>query len=150
MAERSAASLHWALVTLLLWGLARLLPATGTRRKTPMATRIVVSGRNAREHAAPAAQVPVQRRSPYSTDRGALDGSASRLSRPYLPALADQAAAPKVVAALRAARVRPYWTAKERALRWRRRRVLVLAAHFRLDLDSRNIHTVVPAGGGVR
>ncbi|MDX3380691.1 hypothetical protein PV682_04415 [Streptomyces niveiscabiei] len=46
-------------------------------------------------------------------------------------------------------RVRPYWTARERARQWKRRRVLVMAAHFRLDLNTRNIHAV-PAGSEVR
>jgi hypothetical protein len=150
MAERSAAALHWALVTLFLWGLTRLLPATGTRRKTPTAILAVPTSTNAKDHAqptAPAAKVPVQHRSPYSTDRGVLDGSASRLSRPYLPALAG-CWAPEAAKSPPTTHVRPYWTTRERALRWRRRRVLVLAAHFRLDLDRRNIHTAV--GGGVR
>ncbi|UIX32988.1 hypothetical protein [Streptomyces sp. GQFP] len=149
MAERSATSLHWLLVTLFLWGLTRLLPATGTRRKTPTATRTAVTSRNAKDHAPPAAQVPAQRRSPYSTDRGALDGSASRLSRPYLPALTGCWAPEEAAKSPRTARVRPCWTARERALRWKRRRVLVLAAHFRLDLDRRDIYAV-PAGSGVR
>ena len=156
MAERSAAALHWVLVTLALWGLTRLLPATGTRRRTPTATLTVVTtskNANARDHAHPvapaAARVPVQRRSPYSTDRGVLDGATSRLSRPYLPALAG-CWAPEVAESHRTARVRPYWTARERALRWKRRHVLVLAAHFRLDLDRRDIHARVPAVGGAR
>ncbi|MGW3652755.1 hypothetical protein [Streptomyces sp. NPDC000878] len=34
-------------------------------------------------------RVPSQQRSPYSVDRAPLDGSASRLSRPYLPAFTD-------------------------------------------------------------
>ncbi|MFF3376418.1 hypothetical protein ACFYXF_26115 [Streptomyces sp. NPDC002680] len=34
-------------------------------------------------------RVPSRQRSPYSADRAPLDGSASRLSRPYLPAFAD-------------------------------------------------------------
>ncbi|MEU6228754.1 hypothetical protein [Streptomyces sp. NPDC047042] len=148
MAERSAAALHWALVTLFLWGLTRLLPATGTRRKNPTATRSVVTSPAGEKAAPPTTRVPVQCRSPYSTDRGALDGSASRLSRPYLPALAEQVVQGDGVGP-RTTRVRPYWTARERALQWRRRRVLVLAAHFRLDLDRRNIHAVPAAGGGV-
>ncbi|WP_157876874.1 hypothetical protein [Streptomyces graminilatus] len=148
MAERSATALHWLLVTLFLWGLARLLPATGTRRKTPMAIRTASTSTNAKDHAPPAVRVPAQRRSPYSTDQGALDGSASRLSRPYLPALTG-CWAPEAAKSPRTAGVRPYWTTRERALRWKRRRVLVLAAHFRLDLDRRDIHAV-PAGAGVR
>ncbi|WP_371661571.1 hypothetical protein [Streptomyces sp. NBC_00280] len=149
MAERSATALHWLLVTLVLWGLTRLLPATGTRRKPRAATRTAVTSTDAKDHARPtAARVPAQRQSPYSTDRGALDGSASRLSRPYLPGLAG-CWAPEAAKSPSTARVRPCWTARERALRWRRRRVLVLAAHFRLDLDRRNIHAV-PVGGGVR
>lgn len=148
MRERSAAVLIGVLLPLLCW----VLPATGKRRQeTPEPNRTLVTSKNAardtQDHAHPATRVPAQRRSPYSTDRGALDGSASRLSRPYLPALDDQA--PEAVAVPRTARVRPYWTARERVLRWRRRRVLVLAAHFRLDLDTRNIHTI-PVAGGVR
>ncbi len=149
MAERSAAALHWAVVTLVLWGLTRLIPPTGTRRKTPTATRTVVTRKNPRDPVDRAVCVPAVRRSPYSTDRAPLDGSASRLSRPYLPALTE-CLAPEAVTAPGAARVRPYWTARERVLRWRRRRVLVLAAHFRLDLDGRDIHTTVPAVSGVR
>jgi hypothetical protein len=148
MAERSAAALHWALVSLVLWGLTRLLPATGTRRMTPPAIRTVATSTKANDHTHLAAQVPLRHRSPYSTDRGTLDGSASRLSRPYLPALSECLATEEATAP-RTARVQPYWTARERALRWRRRRLLVLAAHFRLDLDSRNIHTAL-AGDGVR
>lgn len=146
MAERSSAALHWALVALALRGLARLLPATGTRRRLPMTIRTVAAGKNAGAYPILAERVPSPRRSPYSTDRAPLDGSASRLSRPYLPALSE-CLAPETVTA---ARVRPYWTARERVSRWRRRRVLVLSAHFRLDLDSLNIHTHVPAEGGIR
>ncbi|GAV40718.1 hypothetical protein [Streptomyces acidiscabies] len=46
-------------------------------------------------------------------------------------------------------RVRPYWMAREQALRWKRRRMLVMAAHFRFDLDTLGTHAV-PAGGEVR
>ncbi|MDW4907156.1 hypothetical protein RB628_17825 [Streptomyces sp. ADMS] len=150
MAERSAGALQWALVALALWGLPLLLPATGTgtRHKVPIAVRTVATSKNVGDYPILSARVPPSRRSPYSTDRAPLDGSASRLSRPYLPALTECLAA-EAVTALCAARVRPYWTARERVLRWRRRRVLVLSAHFRLDLDSLAIHTV-PAGNGVR
>ncbi len=145
MAERSAAALHWLVVTLVLWGLARLFPPTGARRKAPTAMGNVVTSANVRDHACQAVGVPAQRRSPYSTDHAPLDGSTSPLSRPYLPAVVAYAPEP------RAARVRPYSTSRERVLKWRRRRVLVLAAHFRLDLDTRNIHTIpAPVGGGVR
>ncbi len=147
MAERSAAALRWLLAPLVLWGITRLLPPTGTRRMAPTAIRTGMTSKNVRAHVNLAARVPAQRRSPYSTDQAPLDGSASPLSRPYLPDLVEYA--PETAPALRTARVRPYWTARERLIRWRRRRVLVLAAHFHLDLDTRNIHTV-PAGGGVR
>jgi hypothetical protein len=147
MAERSAAALRWLLAPLILWGATRLLPPTGTRRKTSTAIRTVLTSKNARDHVSLTARVPAQRRSPYSTDHAPLNGSASPLSRPYLPDLVEYA--PDAITALRAARVRPYRTAHERMTRWYRRRVLVLAAHFRLDIDTRNIHTVL-TGGGVR
>lgn len=51
--------------------------------------------------------------------------------------------------AFTASRIRPYWTAREKAVRWKRRRILVMATHFRLDLDTRDIHTA-PVGGGIR
>ncbi|WP_405818906.1 hypothetical protein OG241_27715 [Streptomyces sp. NBC_01390] len=89
MAERSAAALHWVVVTLVLWGLASLVPPTGTRRKPPPPTHTVAAGKVPRDHVHRTVRVPAARRSPYSTDRGPLDGSASRLARPYLPALAD-------------------------------------------------------------
>ncbi|WP_217622695.1 hypothetical protein, partial [Streptomyces lunaelactis] len=81
MAERSAAALHWVVVTLVLWGLTRLIPPTGTRRKTPPPAPTVVTRKNPRDSADRGVQVPVVRRSPYSADRGLLDGAASRLSR---------------------------------------------------------------------
>lgn len=148
MAERSAAALHWALAALVLWAFARLLPATGTRRKTPTAMRTVMTSKNAQDPVHLVVRVPARRRSPYSADRAPLDGSASRLSRPYLPALSE-CLVPEAVTAPRTARVRPYWTARERVLTWGRRRVAVPAAHFRLDVDSLGIHSI-PAGGGVR
>ncbi|MEH0422710.1 hypothetical protein [Streptomyces sp. B21-083] len=146
MAERSAAALHWLLAPLALWGLTRLFPPTGIRRRASTAIRAVETNKDTRDHVCLVVRVPAQRRSPYSTDHAPLDGSASRLSRPYLPDLADQVAE---VTALRTARVRPYWTAGEHVLRWRRRRVLVPAAHLRLDLDTPDIQPVL-AGGGVR
>ncbi|WP_344633384.1 hypothetical protein [Streptomyces glaucosporus] len=45
--------------------------------------------------------------------------------------------------------VRPYWTAHERAVRRRRRRVLWLAT-VGLDLDTRNIHARPATAGGAR
>ncbi|MGW3654058.1 hypothetical protein [Streptomyces sp. NPDC000878] len=149
MAERSATALHWALAALALWALARLLPATGTRRKTPTTMRTVMTSKNAQDPVHLVVRVPAQRRSPYSTDRAPLDGSASRLSRPYLPALTESLV-PETVTAPRTARVRPYWTARERVLKWGRRHVMVPAAYFHLDIDSLGIHTSVPAGGGAR
>ncbi|UIX31255.1 hypothetical protein [Streptomyces sp. GQFP] len=85
--------------------------------------------------------MPAQRRSPYSTDRASLDGSASRLSRPYLPAIADMMSGATV--SPRTARVQPYWTARERVTRWGRRTTMMLAADFGLDLDTRDIHAVL-------
>ncbi len=85
--------------------------------------------------------VPLRQRSPYSADTALLDGSASRLSRPYLPHLVDQAT--ELTVASHAARVRPYWTARERLTRWSRRAVMVLAADFRVSLDIRDIHSVL-------
>ncbi|MFI1357323.1 hypothetical protein ACH4TV_27620 [Streptomyces sp. NPDC020898] len=144
MAERSAAALHWLVVPLAVWGLTRLFPPTGTRRKVPTAIRTVVTCKEVKDDVRLVARVPAQRRSPYSTDRGALDGSASRLSRPYLPAL-DMA--PEVPVSPRTARVRPYWTARERVVHYSRRTSLVLAADFGLDLDTRNIHAVLNGVG---
>ncbi len=89
MAERSAAALHWVGVALVLWGLTRLIPPTGVRRKTPTTAPTVMTSANASDLAGSAVRVPTARRSPYSTDRAPLDGSASRLSRPYLPAFTD-------------------------------------------------------------
>ncbi|WP_405768068.1 hypothetical protein [Streptomyces sp. NBC_01538] len=89
MAERSRAALHWALVALTLWALVRLLPATGVRRKSREEMRTGVTSENVKDYVYLFVQVPSLRRSPYSTDRAILDGSASRLSRPYLPALDD-------------------------------------------------------------
>ncbi|MGW3653315.1 hypothetical protein [Streptomyces sp. NPDC000878] len=88
MAERSAAALHWVVVTLVLWGLTRLIPPTGTRRKAGAPLRVVAS-KGSGVPVGSAVRVPAVHRSPYSTDRAPLDGSASRLSRPYVPALVD-------------------------------------------------------------
>ncbi|NEC84779.1 hypothetical protein [Streptomyces sp. SID12501] len=85
------------------------------------------------------------RRSPYSTDRAPLDGSASRLSRPYLPALTDAVPGAAAVGAPRTARVRPYWAARERAVRLRRRAITVLAVDFGIDVDTRDIHAELSA-----
>lgn len=133
MAERSAAALHWFVVPLAVWGLTRLFPPTGTRRKVPTAIRTVVTCKEVKDDAHLVARVPVQRRSPYSADRGVLDGSASRLSRPYLPALADMTS--EVPSSPR--------TAGECVVQFGRRTALVLAADFGLDLDTRNIHAVL-------
>ncbi|KPI25345.1 hypothetical protein OK074_6959 [Actinobacteria bacterium OK074] len=151
MAGRSAASPHWPVVALVLWGLTRLLPPGANRRRVPTAMRAVMTGENAKERARLVARVPARCRSPYSTDRAPLDGSASRLVRPYLPGLdahpADQS--PDVATSPRPARVRPYWPARERVARWGRRTALVLAADFGVDLDTRDIHAVA-VGGEVR
>ncbi|MGW1716092.1 hypothetical protein [Streptomyces sp. NPDC002156] len=141
MAERSAAALHWLWVTLAIWGLTRLFPPTGSRRKVSTAIRTTVTSKNVKDHARLVLRVPAQRRSPYSADRAALDGSASRLSRPYLPAIADMVSGAAVIP--RAARVRPYLTARERVTRWGRRTTMLLAADFGVDLDTRNIHAVL-------
>jgi len=146
MAERSAAALHWVVVVLVLWGLTRLLPPTGTRRKPPASMRTVVTSKNAGDPAGSAVRVPAARRSPYSTDRAPLDGSASRLSRPYLPSL-DRVPETRTVMASRTARVRPYSATRERAVRRRRRAVTMLAADFAIDVDNRDIHAEL---GGVR
>ncbi|MFI1355242.1 hypothetical protein ACH4TV_16975 [Streptomyces sp. NPDC020898] len=93
--------------------------------------------------------MPAARRSPYSTDRAPLDGSASRLSRPYLPPLTKPAPETKSFAAPRTARVRPYWAARERAVRLRRRAVTVLAVDFGISVDTRDIHAEL-SGARVR
>jgi hypothetical protein len=147
MAERSAVALHWLLVPLVLWGLTRLFPPTGTLRRAATAIRTFVTKKDAEDHARLPVRVPAQRRSPCSTDHAPLDGSASPLSRPYLPALVE-CLAPVTDTAPRTARVRPYWTAREPVLRWRRR-VLVSATHFHLAVDSLDVPTV-PAVGGLR
>ncbi|MGW1713143.1 hypothetical protein [Streptomyces sp. NPDC002156] len=78
-------------------------------------------------------------RSPYSTDRAPLDGASSALSRPYLP----EHIYVRSSAVHRTASVRPHWTARERAVRLRRRAVAVLAADFRISFDTRDIHSVL-------
>ncbi|WP_330289635.1 hypothetical protein [Streptomyces sp. NBC_00576] len=88
------------------------------------------------------------RRSPYSTDQGPLDGSASRLSRPYLPAaLADSPPETDAVTTTRTAtvHVRPNCAARERAVRLRRRAITVLAVDFGIDADTRDIHAELNA-----
>ncbi|WP_405772294.1 hypothetical protein [Streptomyces sp. NBC_01538] len=89
MAERSAAALHWVVVTLFLWVFTRLIPPTGTRRKTRAPRRADATSKQSGVPAESVLRMAAARRSPYSTDRAPLDGSASRLSRPYLPALVD-------------------------------------------------------------
>ncbi|MEW2114898.1 hypothetical protein AB0945_06850 [Streptomyces sp. NPDC005474] len=124
MAERSAAALHWLAVTLVLWGLTRLTPPTGCRRKPPTPSRTAATSKNATGRPVdPAVRVPTVRRSPYSTDRGLLDGAASRLSRPYLPAVMDAAPEPKP----------------------RRRTVTVPAADFGIDAYTWDIHSELTA-----
>ncbi|MGW0822184.1 hypothetical protein [Streptomyces sp. NPDC002845] len=147
MAERSAAALHWLVLVLVLWVLTRVFPATGTHRKAPMTIRKPLTRADVNDHVRLVARVPVPRRSPYSTDRAPLDGSASRLSRPCLPALDDMV--PEALVSPRTTRVRPYLTAREGVTRWGRRTALVLAADFGLDLDTRNIHAAL-VGGAVR
>ncbi|MFP8886068.1 MULTISPECIES: hypothetical protein [Streptomyces] len=110
--------------------LARLLPASGRHRRTPVQApaplRRTASARPAPTGASAVARIPAPR-SPYSREQARpLDGADSAL-------------------------VRPYWaaherTAHERAARRRRRRVLWLAT-MGLDLDTRNIHA---AAGGAR
>ncbi|KPI06853.1 hypothetical protein OK074_4034 [Actinobacteria bacterium OK074] len=146
MAERSPAVPPWALVSLTLWFLTRLLPATGTRRKASTVVRTVLTCWNVADPARLAVSVPFPRRSPYSCDRAPLDGTTSPLSRPYL----RQDTAVPAPATTRTARVRPYWTARERVARWGRRTALVCAADFGLDLDVRDIHAVAAAGGALR
>jgi len=133
MAERSAAALHRLVMTLVLWGLTRLFPPSGTRRKVSTAIRTVVTCENMNDHARLVARVPARRRSPYSVDRAPLDGYASRMSRPYLPAGVD--VAPTMPLSPR--------TAREKAAQFGRRTALVLAADFGVDLDTRDIHAVL-------
>ncbi|MDX3457764.1 hypothetical protein PV396_38430 [Streptomyces sp. ME02-8801-2C] len=102
---------------------------------------MTTTSENVKQHGHPAERVPCRRRSPYSTDRAPLDGSASRLVRPYLPDVMDRA--PEMAASLSTARVRPYRAARERAVRLRRRTVAVLAADFGIDADTRDIHAVL-------
>ncbi|WP_371660994.1 hypothetical protein [Streptomyces sp. NBC_00280] len=144
MAERSAAALHWLVVTLVLWGLTRLIPPTGTRRKPPTTAPVVIS-KSAGDLVDPAVRVPAVCRSPYSTDRAPLDGAASRLSRPYLPSVMDAVPEMRTVVAPRTARVRPYWGARERTVRLRRRTVAVLAVDFDVDIDTQDIHAELSA-----
>ncbi|MEU6226182.1 hypothetical protein [Streptomyces sp. NPDC047042] len=137
MRERSAVVLVGLLLPLLCW----VLPATGRRRKTATESiRNVMTGKNVKQHGHRADWVPCRRRSPYSTDRAPLDGSASPLVRPYLPDLMDLA---PETASPRTARVRPYSSARERAVRLRRRTVAVLAADFGIDADTRDIHALL-------
>lgn len=137
-----AGALDWALCAVLLWLLIRALPATGMHRKSQRPKHRATSNRspltsgNQNDPARPAVRIPSPR-SPYSQDRAPLDGGESPLSRPYLPRLADTA--PEVASQPGAARVRPYWTDRSRAVQRRRRRVLWLAT-VGVDIDTRNIH----------
>jgi len=143
MAERSAAALHWLVVTLVLWGLTRLIPPTGNRRKPPTTAPTVMTSKNPRDLADRTVRVPAPRRSPYSADQGPLDGSASRLSRPYLPALMDAAPETRTVTALRTTHVRPNRAARERAVRLRRRTITALTKNFGIDLANRDTHAAL-------
>ena len=101
--------------------IVRVFPATGRHRGGPEPTPAHRAGsaRPALSGEDPAVRIPAQR-SPYSREQAApLNGADSAL-------------------------VRPYWTAHERAVRRRRRRVLWLAT-MGLDLDTRDIHAL--AGG---
>lgn len=140
--NRIAATLHRALCPVVLLILCLALPATGTRRKaTPEPDRTIVTRGSVPDPGRPVARL-VTPRSPYSTDRALLDGASSALSRPYLPDHLD-VPPPETAVAPRTARVRPYWTARERAVRLRRRAVTVLAADFRVSFDIRDIHSVL-------
>lgn len=139
MRNRIAAALHRALCPVALLLLCLALPATGRRRKaTPQPRRTVMSSGKVKEQGHLVARL-VTPRSPYSTDRAPLDGASSALSRPYLPEhiYVRSSVVP------RAASVRPHWTARERAVRLRRRAVAVLAADFRISFDTRDIHSVL-------
>jgi len=121
MRDFIARALGWAWSPALVRLVARVLPATGRHRGNPVPTPAhrVGSARLVPGDAAPDVRIPAQR-SPYSREQaGPLDGADSAL-------------------------VRPYWTAHERAVRRRRRRVLWLAT-MGLDLDTRDIHAV-PGG----
>lgn len=140
--NRIAVALHRALCPVALLVLCLALPGTGRRRKAAREPRrtIVTSG-NVKDQSHLVAHL-VTPRSPYSTDRAPLDGAASPLSRPYLPEHLD--VRPSEVAAVsRTASVRPHWAARERAVRLRRRAVAVLAADFRISLDTCDIHSVL-------
>ncbi|GAA3626870.1 hypothetical protein GCM10023079_16230 [Streptomyces chitinivorans] len=103
----------WALSPALLWALTLLFPATGRRRRGRAPQRRAASVRTLRDGgsaACPAVETEPVRQAP----RGC--GEASDV-----------------------APVRPYWTAHERSVRRRRRRVLWMAT-VGLDLDTRNIH----------
>ncbi|MEU6222424.1 hypothetical protein [Streptomyces sp. NPDC047042] len=144
MHDRLAAVLNRALCPPALLFLCLLLPATGRRRKASAAPLTAIRISEAKEgterRAHRVVQGPIPRRSPYSTDLGPLDGASSPLSRPYLPALAEQAPAEMAAVAPRSTRVRPYWTARERAAQLRRRTALMLRADLRSSLDTRDIH----------
>ena len=125
MRDFIARALGWAWSPVLARLIVRMLPATGRHRKAhppkhrETTARPLPTGGSPRRPDRPAARVPAQR-SPYSREQAApLNGADSAL-------------------------VRPYWTAHERAVRRRRRRVLWLAT-MGLDLDTRDIHAL--AGG---
>ncbi|WP_157848312.1 hypothetical protein [Streptomyces exfoliatus] len=106
------------------------LPATGRHREIPARLRRTATPPRHRRVAALASRPRIPaRRSPYAREQATLiDGSRSRLARPYL-------AGP------------PSSPATQR----KRRRALWLATAVGVDTDHRNIHTAVPVtAGGVR
>lgn len=144
MRERSAVVLIGLLLPLVCW----FLPATGRRRKAVSESiRNAMKSENVKDQMHLVERLPVQRRSPYSADRGPLDGSASCLARPYLPSLMDAIPETATVTAPRATRVRPNRAARERAVRLRRRAIAVLAVDFGIDVDTRDIHAELSAVG---
>ncbi|MGA5578151.1 hypothetical protein ACPCK9_25415 [Streptomyces koyangensis] len=99
----------WLLELVLGPGTGRHRVGTGRRRAIPGPARSAVAPAPARTGGTPGS-LPVAR-SPYGLEH-ALDGGASALARPYLPA-----------------------EDREGGVRWRRRLALVLAADFGVDLD---------------
>ncbi|SFJ75767.1 hypothetical protein SAMN05192584_101168 [Streptomyces pini] len=113
MRNTIARFLGWALSPALLWALTLLFPATGRRRRGRAPKRRAASVRALRtggSAACPAVEAEPARQAPQTC------GETSDV-----------------------AHVRPYWTAHERSVRRRGRRVLWMAT-VGLDLDTRNIH----------